>query len=260
MYAESHRPQFLKEVIGHTDIKLTLENYLKSGFSGSVFLIGSPGIGKTTMALCAARTFGFDPLEINASKSIRSYEDVDKLKDACRSSVNIHSFLSGEPKRKTCVILDEIDGSDPHAQTKIVDWIKDTSRTVPILCTGNELPSIFKRNSDLIQITRCFPPKLAEVEHLFDTDISSILKECQHDLRRVFHRIQYGVSYQISDYILPPTGTSIEIAFMWRQKMFQLPECHVDTLGISHSHETIVQYKPGDKNVHKPSISRSQKK
>ena len=153
MFAESHRPVFLDDVIGHQEIKQELKKYLESKtFVGSVFLVGSPGIGKTTMALCAARTFGFDPLEINASKSIRSFEDVDKLKDACRSCVNIQSFIRGEPKRKTCVILDELDGSDPHAQAKIVEWVKDTSRTVPILCTGNELPTIFKRNVGLIVI------------------------------------------------------------------------------------------------------------
>ncbi|NDB84122.1 MAG: AAA family ATPase, partial [Alphaproteobacteria bacterium] len=124
MYAESHRPVFLSDVIGHQDIKKALENYLKSGFSGAAFMIGPPGIGKTTMALCAARTFDFDPLEINASKSIRSFEDVDKLKDACRSCINIQSFIRGDRKRKTCVILDEVDGSDPHAQAKIVEWVK----------------------------------------------------------------------------------------------------------------------------------------
>ena len=252
MHSESHRPVFLNDVIGHQEIKQELKKYLESKtFGGSVFLIGSPGIGKTTMALCAARTFGFDPLEINASKSIRSFEDVDKLKDACRSCVNIQSFIRGESNRKTCVILDELDGSDPHAQAKIVEWIKDSSRTVPILCTGNELPTIFKRNSAMINILRCYPPKAAEVQHLFpDSDAPQILKECQHDIRRVFHRLQYGESYTIPDYSLPPTGTSPEVAFLWRQKMFQLKnplEYHADKLGNVHWHQTTSEYTRDDK-------------
>jgi len=226
MYAESHRPVFLDDVIGHQEIKESLKQYLTSTvFPGAIFLIGPPGIGKTTMALCAARTFSFDPLEINASRSIRSFEDVDKLKDACRSSVNIQSFLRGEPTRKTCVILDEVDGSDPHAQAKIVDWMKDSGRTVPIVCTGNELPTIFKRNANLIQIMRCYPPKAYDVQHLFPhSDAISLLKECQHDIRRVFHRLQYGVSYVLPSYSLPPTGTSVEKAFLWRQRMFGLQD------------------------------------
>jgi len=265
MYAESHRPVFLDDVIGHQEIKQELKKYLESKtFTGSVFLVGSPGIGKTTMALCAARTFGFDPLEINASKSIRSFEDVDKLKDACRSCVNIQSFIRGEPTRKTCVILDELDGSDPHAQAKIVEWIKDVSRTVPILCTGNELPTIFKRNSGLVHILRCYPPKAIEVAHLFpDSDAPQILRECQHDIRRVFHRLQYGESYTIPDYSLPPTGTSVEVAFLWRQKMFLLPdplECHADKLGNVHLHRTKSEYIHGGKRDDTPAVRRRQKK
>jgi hypothetical protein len=264
MYAESHRPVVLDDVIGHHDIKVALTNYLQSEFAGAIFMIGPPGIGKTTMALCAARTFGFDPLEINASKSIRSFEDVDKLKDACRSCVNIQSFIRGDTKQKTCIILDEIDGSDPHAQAKIVEWVKDTKRTVPILCTGNELPTIFKRNSELVQILRCYPPKATEVQHLFPSaDVPQILKECQHDIRRVFHRLQYGISYIIPDFLLPPTGTTAEVAFLWRQKMFELPdplECHADKLDIEHSHKTIVECKPDGKRGDKTGVVRRPRK
>jgi DNA polymerase III delta prime subunit len=147
------------------------------------------------MALCAATTFGFDPLEINASKSIRSFEDVDKIRDSTRNSVNILSFLNGNRTRKTCVILDEVDGSDPHAQNKIIDWIRDKNRTVPILCTGNELPTVFKRNSEYVELVKCFPPRAQDIQTLFpDQDVPKLLKECQYDIRRMIHRIQYGIS------------------------------------------------------------------
>lgn len=226
MYAETYRPNSLDDVIGHDEAKKSLRDYLRNPyFSGAIMLSGPPGIGKTTLALAAAKTMEFEPLEINASRSIRSFEDVQKIKDACKSAVSIQSFLRGERNRKTCVILDEVDGSDPHAQSKIIEWVRDKDRKVPIICTGNELPTIFKRNASHITLVRCFPPRSSDIEHLFpNVDVQTISRECQHDIRRMFHRVQYGISDVIPKYLTPPTGLSVEKSFAMRQAMFDLPD------------------------------------
>ena len=242
MHAETYRPSTLNEVIGHTDAKEILCKYLKtSGFTKAIMLTGSPGIGKTSLALAAAQTMGFEPLEINASRSIRSYEDVERIREACRSTVSIHSFIKGDYNKKICVILDEVDGSDPHAQSKIVEWIKDKTRKVPVLCTGNEIPTIFKRNSDYIELIRCFPPKVGDIQSLFSgRDITEIIKECQFDIRKLTHRIQYGDSDPIPKYLAPATGLSVEKTFVLRQKMFDLPDSLLEyRVGIPDSEQTL---------------------
>jgi replication-associated recombination protein RarA len=255
MYAETFRPDSLDDVIGHQEAKNSLRAYLgTSGFPKAVMLTGPPGIGKTTLALASAKTMGFYPLEINASRSIRSYEDVTRIKDACRSTVNIHSFMRGDRNHVTCVILDEVDGSDPHAQGKIVDWIRDPTRRVPIICTGNELPTIFKRNTDAIEIIRCFPPRASDIQVLFDTDITDTLKDCQHDIRKLIHRMQYGISDALPKLVVPPTGLSVEKAFMMRQEMFHLEDSLREYRVYKPDTEPIVkassQYTRGGKNVH----------
>lgn len=266
MNSEVLRPNTLDDVIGYKDEKETLRKYLESGtFRKSIMLSGPPGIGKTTLALSAARTYGFDPLEINASRSIRSFEDVEKIKDACRSAVNIHSFIRGETTRKTCVILDEVDGSDPHAQNKIVEWIKDPTRKVPIICTGNELPTIFKRNTEHIDNLRCFPPRAVDLQSFFpDQDITNLLKDCNHDVRRMLHRMQYGESDVIPRFVSPPTGLAVERQFLMRQLMFGLPdpfhEYRADRLDTVHSSKTSLRYKPDDTRADKPESAPRQTK
>jgi hypothetical protein len=266
MYSEAHRPTILDEVIGHTEAKSALKTYLTSkNFSNSILLTGSPGIGKTTLALAAAKTFGFDPLEINASKSIRSYEDVEKIRDSCRSAVNIHSFLRGDPTSKTCVILDEIDGSDPHAQNKVIEWVKDSGRRVPILFTSNEVPTIFKRNTDVVEILRCFPPKPSDLETVFpNQNIEELTKECHYDIRKMFHRIQYGKSDTLPKYVFPPTGLPVEMTFVLKQAAFGLPdplaEYHAGIPDSERSYQTSLQYKTDEKRVRNGGSGRRPKK
>ena len=108
MWSETRRPEFLDEVIGHDNVKERLRTYLSTKpYKHTILLHGPPGIGKTTIALASVRSMGFEPLEINASQSMRSFSDVEHLVQSCQYTRSILSLIRKDEK-PMCLILDEI--------------------------------------------------------------------------------------------------------------------------------------------------------
>jgi len=192
------------------------------------------------MALAAIRSAGMEPLEINATQTMRSHEDVARLVASYRNSRSISSLLRGDTKT-SCLLLDEIDGSDSHAQRKLVEWMTGTERTLPVLLTCNEVPRIFK-TSEKIEVIRCHPPSPSDLSVLFpNQDTAALAKEYQYDIRRILQSLQYGKSITLPP-PTPLTKFSPEVNEMLRQKSWvqddPLLVAHArrrDTQGIVHS-------------------------
>jgi DNA polymerase III delta prime subunit len=222
-------------VYGFTIQEVGIGDYYGFSLDGNHrYLLGDFSVThNTTMALAAARTFEYEPLEINASRSLRSHEDVISLRDSCMAPVSFTSFLKYAKPRKTCVILDEIDGSDPHAQRKVLEWIRDTHRVVPIICTSNEVPVIFKRAPEHITLHRCMPLNARDIYENLQahapmefTEFQKIVKECQHDVRRLMNRFQYGQSDTLHQ--IPLTGDTIADLFKHQETFYGVQPTYWD--------------------------------
>lgn len=219
MWSETRRPEYMDGVIGHAEIKTRLQSYLsRAPYEDVLLLHGPPGIGKTTLALAATRSCNMETLEINASQSMRSFADVESLIQSCSHTRSISSLIRGD-KKHTCLILDEIDGSDPHAQRKLAEWMTGSQRKVPVIMTCNEVPKVFK-NRDHVEILRCYPPKPSELQLLFpEQDVQKLAKRFKHDVRRMLQYLQYGES-DILPSIPQPNECGPEVYCMLKQKMF----------------------------------------
>ena len=118
-----------------------------------------------------------------------------------------------------CLVLDEIDGSDPHAQRKVVEWLGSSQRKVPVLVTCNEIPRVFK-NKEGIELLRCYPPKSSDLAPLFPgKDVDALAKRYKHDVRRILQSLQYGESDTLPT-CTQPTECSPEVLHILKYKMW----------------------------------------
>ncbi|MCJ8305935.1 MAG: AAA family ATPase [Nitrosopumilus sp.] len=132
MWSEKYRPQIISDMIGNEEPRAAILEWFAKWKKGTkpLLLVGSPGIGKTTIAYLVAKQFGYDMIGLNAS-DVRSKSRINEILTPILGNVSV----LGTPM----IFVDEVDGihgrGDYGGAAALVDILKEP--TVPIILAAN---------------------------------------------------------------------------------------------------------------------------
>jgi replication factor C large subunit len=158
MWSEFYRPRKIEQMIGNEDARLNVVKWLSGWVVGSrpVFLIGPPGVGKTTLVHVLARQFDYDLVEMNASDT-RNREELERM----ILPMLTNSSILG---KRLLLFLDEIDGISGREDTggieSIVNLMKEP--TIPVIMAANKRDTKFKELTKISKVIEFnpVPPRL----------------------------------------------------------------------------------------------------
>jgi replication factor C large subunit len=204
-WVEKYRPRSLEEYVGNSEAVEHLIRWVKGWNPGkgkkAALLYGPPGVGKTTIALIAARMFDYDLVEMNAS-DWRTAEKISRV--AGRAAEQ--GTLYGQSRR--IILIDEVDGisdEDAGGLTALLDIIRKSRN--PVILVANDIwqPrfSILRETCELIEFKRLTSrdvikhlKRICSMEGLEadDAALKLIAEKAEGDMRSAVNDLQ-TVSY-----------------------------------------------------------------
>ncbi len=201
LWTEKYRPKSIDDVIGNNKEKKEIQQWLDQWKKGNpqkpLLLVGSAGIGKTTLAHLIAEQFD-ESIELNASDK-RSQDEIMKTVGESSSSMPLFSQFY------KCIILDEVDGihgTNDRGGVKAINEVIKKSKH-PLILIANDFYSkrltTIKTKCQVIKMKKIRSPsinklfkKIAEEEGVkADPEVlKELSKKAGGDLRSALNSFQ----------------------------------------------------------------------
>ena len=213
VWYELYRPKTLDELILSSQDKKKVISWIqdlrnqKDKTPYSLFLYGSPGVGKTTLAHCILRYADYEIAELNASE-LRNAKAIKSRIEEYLGSVNVSSLMC-KKKQYIGIIMDEIDGmssGDRGGISELSEFINKRNtykHKTPFICISNttdkKLKNLRQKSLELFlkeptkQSMQIMAQRVIKKENLIDDPIAlnKIIQHAQCDYRRLLNIMEY---------------------------------------------------------------------
>lgn len=129
-WVEKYRPSRLTDLLSNEDIKMVIQKYIDSNFFPNMLFYGSPGTGKTSTIMAAAkqlygREYNFMVLELNASDE----RGIGVVRNQIKVFAESKATLTSSKVPFKLIILDECDHMTKDAQAALRRMMEKYSKT-----------------------------------------------------------------------------------------------------------------------------------
>lgn len=201
VWFEKYRPKKISDCVLPISIKEKFKTYIEKGEFPNLLLVGTPGVGKTTIARAMLEELNMDVMEINGSL----HGNIDTLRVRIQDYASKISLLDGGK----CVILDEADHLNPTStQPALRNFMETFSVNCSFILTANfknKILDALQSRCSLVEfsIPSKEKPKIAaeflkRCEFILQTedikydkkDLVKILQKHFPDFRRVINELE----------------------------------------------------------------------
>ncbi len=200
MWSELYRPSKIEDLIGNEEARMDVVNWLLKWVDGAkpLFLMGPPGVGKTTIVKVLANQYDYDLIEMNASDT----RNKDVLTETILPILRNRSLIS----EKVLLFLDEIDGISGRQDAGGIEFLSTLLKEspVPIILAANIKDTKLKPIAKLCRVVefnrvhssllQLYLERILEVENIQLKEIHSIVRTAKGDIRYLLNIAQAKIS------------------------------------------------------------------